>query len=224
MKNFFPFLTMLLLFSCKEQGKENKSTSGQQSEQPAADTKPEIPYAIFTAASKKELNRLKQQKDFNSTRKFLFRVVAVDMPRYWKGTKWDFNGVTRTPGEGAIACGYFITTILDDAGLKLNRARLAQEPSSVLIKSTCNKIKNCSGFDQLKTYLDSAEDKSVFIVGLDFHTGFIIKQAGQCYFLHSNYINKSGVVKELIDESRALKSSKSFMIGCLTCNKDFLLN
>lgn len=216
------FIPVLIFISCKEQVKDNKTIDGQVSQKPA-DTRPAIPYTTFTAVSKKELNRLKQEKNIDSIQKFIYRAIAVDMPLYWKGTKWDFNGTTRTAGEEAIACGYFITTILEDIGLKLNRVHLAQEPSSVLIRSTCNKIKTYSGFEELKSYLDSSEDESVFIVGLDFYTGFIIKQGGQCYFFHSNYINKMGVVKESINESGALKNSKSFMIGNLTSNKDYLL-
>lgn len=222
-KLFLFFLAVLIFISCKEQAKENNTIPKQVSQKPADDTRPAIPYTTFTGGLKKELNRLKQQKNIDSIRKFVHHAIAVDMPQYWKGTKWDFNGTTRTAGEEAIACGYFITTILEDIGLKLNRVDLAQEPSSVLIKSTCNKIKTCPGFEELTTYLDSSEDESVFIVGLDFHTGFIVKQGGQSYFFHSNYINRMGVVKELINESRALKNSKSFMIGNLTSNKDYLL-
>ena len=35
----------------------------------------------------------------------------------WIGTKWDFNGITEVPQQGKIACGYFVTTVLRDAGL-----------------------------------------------------------------------------------------------------------
>lgn len=60
-------------------------------------------------------------------------AVARDIAPFWYGTPWDFNGTTEQPGTGAIACGYFVTTVLRDAGVQLERVRLAQQlprPSS----------------------------------------------------------------------------------------------
>lgn len=222
-KLFLSCVTVFILFSCKDKDKRSTAIPGRDDQRQLPDSKPTIPYPTFISLTKKELGRLQQEKNADSLSKMVYRAIAVEMPLYWKGTKWDFNGATKIPGEGFIACGYFITTVLDDIGLKINRVRLAQEPSSVLIQSTCHKIKTYAGFAALKTYLDSSEDETIFIAGLDFHTGFIIKQAGQCYFFHFNYINKMGVVKELIDESKALKNSQSFMIGNLTGNKSYLL-
>ncbi|HEY1086629.1 MAG TPA: hypothetical protein VGE37_03005, partial [Archangium sp.] len=34
----------------------------------------------------------------------------------WAGTVWDFNGTSTVPGEGKIACGYDVTTVLEQAG------------------------------------------------------------------------------------------------------------
>jgi hypothetical protein len=74
----------------------------------------------------------------------------------------------------------------------------------------------------LNGYLAKQPINSIFIIGLDFHTGYIIKTATNCYFFHFNYIRKQGVVKEKIDESQALSANKFFMIGSLTANKDLL--
>lgn len=66
--------------------------------------------------------------------------------------------------------------------------------------------------------------KGLFIVGLDFHTGFIVNDGNEVWFMHSNYINKAGVLKEKLTESAALKSSKTRFITCLTENENFLRN
>lgn len=149
-----------------------------------------------------------------------FTFINNDVPNYWVGTKWDFNGTTRLPKSGTIACGYFVTTVLDDFGIKLKRIYLAQQVSSVMISTLCEKksIKNFSTIDQVENYLKNRNKKEIFIVGLDFHTGFIIKDDSKMYFLHSNYIKKEGVVKEEIRNSKALLSSKSFMIGSVSKN------
>jgi hypothetical protein len=66
--------------------------------------------------------------------------------------------------------------------------------------------------------------KSVFIIGLDYHTAFIVNDGKECWFIHSNYIYKIGVIKEPVTESTALKASKTRYITCLTDNEKFLRN
>ncbi|RYY68939.1 MAG: hypothetical protein EOO13_10955 [Chitinophagaceae bacterium] len=220
MKTFL-FACCLFLLSCNP-AVEKKNAAARAVIPVPENTRPATAYSSFLTQTKKQLNQFKKENNKDGVQRLVFNSIAHDMPLYWQGTKWDFNGVSRRPGEGAIACGYFITTILDDLGLKLNRIRLAQEPSSVLIKATCTNIKRYGGLDDVKQYLASASPKAIFIVGLDFHTGFIIKENSKAYFFHSNYIQRSGVIKEDIDHSRALNASKSFMIGDLTANQSFL--
>lgn len=170
------------------------------------------PYAEL----KEELKSFKGDVQKKQDRFFTF--INTDVPNYWIGTKWDFNGTTRTPQNGTIACGYFVTTVLDDFGIKLKRIQLAQQVSSVMITTLCDSksIKHFSKIEQVEKYLNGRNEHEIFIVGLDFHTGFIIKDEAKLYFLHSNYIKKEGVVKEEIRNSRALLSSKSFMIGSVS--------
>jgi hypothetical protein len=139
---------------------------------------------------------------------------------HWYGTGWDFNGVTRTPGEGDIACGYFITTLALDAGLQVERARLAQQPSSAIIKTLCSESsisRHWKGYDVFLADMQKSAD-GLYIVGLDFHCGFFLKDATGMYFIHSNYIKRKGVMKEKAEDSQALSDSKSFMTGCLSSN------
>lgn len=64
--------------------------------------------------------------------------------------------------------------------------------------------------------------KGVYIIGLDFHTGFIINDGKENWFIHSNYIGRKGVTKKLVINSRALKSSKTRWVVSLTGDKNFL--
>ena len=56
----------------------------------------------------------------NEKKKLCCETIHNGIPGYWIGTVWDFNGVTRTPKQGAIACGYFVTNVLTDLGFKIN--------------------------------------------------------------------------------------------------------
>ena len=53
----------------------------------------------------------------------------------WYGTPWDFYGTTQAPQQGKIACGYFVSTVLRDAGWRVQRVRLAQQASENIILS-----------------------------------------------------------------------------------------
>jgi len=177
-------------------------------------------------AYKKFLEEIQLEKkaytESPEAKKYLFEIFNTSIPDFWTGTVWDFNGITRHPKEGAIACGYFVTHTLTDVGFKIQRIKLAQAPSSEMIKELCVTVKRFSDFTKLKTHIQHEPDSSLFIIGLDFHTGFILKAKEEIFFLHSNYINNQGVIKEQIDTSLALASSRSYMIGNLTENEDLI--
>jgi hypothetical protein len=155
-------------------------------------------------------------------RNYLFKLVDEDIYNYWAGTPWDFYGTTRQPKTGSIACGYFVTNTLTDLGFKIDRVGLAEGVSSAMIKKLCVGIESFHSLNKLNNYLAKWPVNSVFIIGLDFHTGYVVKTASGCYFFHSNYIKKQGVIKEKIDASQALSTNKFFMIGSLTANEDLL--
>lgn len=158
---------------------------------------------------------------------FWITSIGIDLYQQWKSTPWDFNGTTRRPKEGKIACGYFVTTLLLDMGYKLDRIKLSTCDALTMMKklTSSRSIKNLSYLkyddfnQQIKEY-----GKGVFIIGLDYHVGFLINDGVETWFLHSNYIMKTGVIKEPIRESKALKQSTTRFVTCLTCDNSFVSN
>jgi len=140
---------------------------------------------------------------------------------YWLGTQWDFNGYTEKPRDGLVACGYFVSTTIRDAGIPINRFKTAQKASSDIIKSLCDptSIKTVTSIEKVRDYLSTIDDGEVLIVGLDFHVGFLYKKNGQSYFAHSNYIDLEGVIIEPIEASIALNGSEIYVLGNLTSNE-----
>ncbi len=157
---------------------------------------------------------------------YLHTTLANDLFLFWKGTPWEFYGTSVEPRKGAIACGYFVTTLLQHAGVKVNRVALAQTYSEHMIKTLVQKkgIKIYSPFD-LKKMVEELKKNgdAMYIIGLDFHTGFISVEKGEVYFIHSNYIGAAGVMKEIALESAALQRNKYTVLGCFTSDRDFLL-
>jgi len=82
------------------------------------------------ATSQTEKDRIVSQ-----SRSAVVRTIYAEIFPNWYGTGWDFNGTTEVPRQGKIACGYFVTTVLRDAGWKVQRARLAQQASENIVLS-----------------------------------------------------------------------------------------
>src|SRR6187200_2544039 len=76
----------------------------------------------------RNISKTEKEKIFTS-------AVAETIIPGWIGTAWNFNGTSEKPQQGSIACGYFVTTILRDAGLSLARIKLAQCASEQMIIS-----------------------------------------------------------------------------------------
>ena len=152
-------------------------------------------------------------------------AISNDLYSYWKNTPWDFNGITVKPGQGAIACGYFVTTILRDMDFYVNRVKLSTCASSQMMKSLVpgQPLKNLSylSYESFNEKL-SQLGKGVYIIGLDFHTGLIVNDGAENWFIHSNYIGRKGVTKEPVMASIALKASKTRWLISLTGDRDFL--
>ncbi len=156
-----------------------------------------------------------------NTRESLVSVIRDELLPQWSGTPWSFNGTTEIPREGTIACGYFVTTILRDAGFKLQRVRLAQQASELIIKSLTSEsyVKRFS-HASLSTFVASirAWGYGIYLVGLDIHTGFIIHDSTGVWFIHASYLEPRVVLKEPAQHSPILRSSAYRVLGKLSAD------
>lgn len=141
---------------------------------------------------------------------YLLEVITDEFFVYWEGTEWDFNGTTRTPGKGKIACGYFITTVLSDAGFKIPRTKWAQQASEYYITRMTSEVKRFSNAtpEEMKDYFLENPD-GLYVAGLDNHVGFVYKSGKQVTFTHASYYDpKVGVQTEkLIGDNPFAKSA-----------------
>ncbi len=184
---------------------------------------------LISELAEKRLNLSKQYSRARTARE-ISDIVAESqrtleqtlpsMMSCWLGTPWDFNGICQTPGSGKIACGYFVSTILRDAGFGVERIRLAQQPSQQIIGTFISKkmmtIRSGQDYD---TFVDQAKERGpgVHIVGLDNHVAFVvIPESGGIRFIHSSGAHPFCVVDEERREALSLQRSKYRVIGNLT--------
>ncbi|MBK7397743.1 MAG: hypothetical protein IPJ34_15960 [Myxococcales bacterium] len=144
-------------------------------------------------------------------------LVDEVLPR-WDGTAWAFHGTSTTPREGAIACGYFVSTTLREAGLGVERIRLAQQASERIVKTLSPK-------EHVQRFSDVPVEEFVaavarrgdglYVVGLDDHVGYLVVRGGVVFFHHASYVGARKVVRELAVEAKPLVKSRYRVVGKL---------
>ncbi len=154
--------------------------------------------------------------------KYFAHAVTKTIAPAWIGTQWDFNGVTQVPQQGKIACGYFVTTVLRDAGLPIERVKLAQCASEKLVTSMVQDkyVKRFSniGMNDFMAYL-KLNGFGLYIIGLDNHTGFIFNDGIDIWFIHATFIGTNDVQKERAATSSILQNSKYRIVGKISADE-----
>ncbi len=135
----------------------------------------------------------------------------------WFGTRWEFYGTTQEPRSGAIACGYYVSTLLEHAGLKVERVYMAKQASEHIVRTFADRsrvttLRGVEPADVAQHITDVGP--GLYAVGLSFHTGFLVWDgSGDVELCHSAYYKADGVVCEPAADSQGLSDSGIFVIG-----------
>lgn len=209
MKSILPIFVVLFFYACQGQTK-NKDYSTVLHEIQAEKESFQSAYS--------QANESEKSKIIEEVKTYLNKAISKDIFPQWYGTKWDFNGTTRTPKKGEIACGYFVTTVLMDVGFKIPRVKWAQSASEVFIQKLAPenlKRFNDRPLSEVKKYLFN-EGNGLYLVGLDTHVGFVLVEGKKISFIHSNYYYPEvGVMKEDISTKNPLNDSHYRVFGKL---------
>ncbi len=180
----------------------------------------------LAAEYQKAATQTTRKEVLERARQTFVTAIERDIFSAWYGTDWDFYGTTETPGAGKIACGYLVSTVLRDAGVKVNRVSLAQQASENIIKSLTtepfiSRYRNVS----LEKFTGEIEKlgAGLYIVGLDFHVGFLYHDGAEVYFIHSSYVEPSETIREKAASSPVLGASKYRVVGKLSGDDALIL-
>src|SRR5262245_16796602 len=162
-----------------------------------------------------EASRIARQRE--SARYLERALVDVVLPR-WDGTPWSFHGTSTAPGSGSIACGYFVSTTLEEAGFRVERARLAQQPAEAIIK-TLVPPEAIARFSDVPVErfvaAMAARGDGLYVIGLDNHVGFLIVRGAEVLFHHSSYVSPAKVMRERARDAAPLVASRYRVVGKL---------
>ncbi len=219
---------LLVLMSCLTNCTQKEIKIGVEKHPP-----PAFPIAIINYDScKKEILLIKQKQkpvwahiSKTEKEKIFTKAITETIIPGWIGTAWDFNGTSEKPQQGGIACGYFVTTVLRDAGIKLARIKLAQCASEQMIVSLIqpkyiHRFSNVTMEDFLQALQN--QGYGLYIVGLDNHTGFIYNDGMDTWFIHSTFVGTRNVRKEKAESSFILKQSKYKVLGKISTDEQVL--
>ena len=213
-KFLFATSVILIVFSCNNTSgnDKKKNTGGNSLSQTINFT---CNYSEYKTNSKKLFKQYKNSPN-SFTKQTLLNNIRDSLFTCWLGTPWDFYGTTEEPNNGKIACGYFVTTLLRDMGVTVDRIRHAQCASEEMIKAVCikNSIHRFSN-ESIPSFIDEIKKNGtgLYVVGLDYHTGFILNDGEEIYFIHANYAGKKVVEKEIANKSAVLGTSQYKVIG-----------
>ena len=155
-------------------------------------------------------------------RTFLNEMLPAMMD-CWMGTPWDFHGTAEEPGRKPVACGYFVATVLRDAGFRLDRFELAQQPSQLILRTflprSAMTLRAGVPYEKFTAELKRLPP-GIRIVGLDTHVGFLVCRGEEFRFVHSSGSEPWCVVDEGEDRAEVLRKSSYRVHGCLTSDRD----
>ena len=84
--------------------------------------------------------------------------------------------------------------------------------SQKIVENTCDTVFKFHTKNELNTYIRYRPD-NLYIVGLTSHVGLVLKYKEQIWFIHSDYYDSRGPVKEKIEDANALNDSDVFWCG-----------
>lgn len=140
----------------------------------------------------------------------LERALDEELLPAWYGTPWEFHGTSETPGKGTIACGYLVSTVLRDAGLRVARVRLAQQASENIVRTLApaDRIRRLKHQTNAQVVEEVRRQGSGwYVVGFDYHVGFLRIDGEAARFCHSSFIGGTGVVCEAPEGAGAFSST-----------------
>jgi hypothetical protein len=181
---------------------------------PTADALPTLAdtggYAGLVAAIEADRKIFARYDEDEAARAYLRDAITRHLFPAWKGTPWAFYGATNVPGEGAIACGYWVASVLRDVGFRIDRDHVGKQASEKILLTF-------TGADTLRHFGSRPVEEVIarvrrlgeglWGVGLANHAGFVWNDGTQVYFCHSNYTGVQGPMCEEAEHSWPFRTS-----------------
>jgi hypothetical protein len=152
-----------------------------------------------------------------AARELVLAALGETVLPAWMGTPWGLGprSTALRPHQAGmvVGCSYFVTGVLQNAGLRLeSRTRFAQAPSVLMqqaLSPAPRDLHRFPGMDPatLERRIAALGD-GVYIVGLNIHTGFLVVRGGKVRVVHASYTPPQEVVDEPLASSAVIHYSR----------------
>ena len=152
----------------------------------------------------------------DETRVTLRSAILNDIVPAWFGTRWSYHGTSETPGRGSIACGYFVATVLRDAGFVIERRPLAQKGSAEIVRDLvpAAEITDREGLTPAEVIAEAGD--GLHVIGFDSHVGLLVVEGRRAEICHSSNRAPKTVRCEDARTARSMTSSRHVFGPLLT--------
>jgi hypothetical protein len=154
--------------------------------------------------------------------KALTEILVKKIIPEWYGTAWHNAGTSQDPRRGKIACSYFVSTVLRDAGFMIDRIKVAQQsPVSEAKTIACGEKIYEFEFNNLQELAKQTQSlpEGLYFIGVrTYHVGFYLKNNEGEFFIHSNYTGNRFVESQPLMHS-VLKTALVVFIVPITHNR-----
>jgi hypothetical protein len=151
-------------------------------------------------------------------RDFVVAAIRDEIWPAWLGTPWGLGRDStplrpHAPGT-VIACGYFVSSVLENAGLRLGtRFTYAQAPALQVQRTLAPESRDLHRFfsvpgDELARKIAALGD-GLYIVGLNNHIGFVDVRGGAVDIVHASYTGEQVVTREPLATARVIANSRA---------------
>lgn len=147
---------------------------------------------------------------YAQARAYLRAAITERIIPSWKGTRWAFYGMDTAPSDGgAIACGYWVASVLRDAGLRIDRDHVGKQASEKILLTIASPARLRHYGRHWEQAIATADNAGVGLwgVGLASHAGLLWNDGTEVQFCHSDYHGTQGPRCEPAIHSWAFQTS-----------------
>lgn len=134
----------------------------------------------------------------------------------WLETRWGLGRPqTAVPQAGKVNCGMFVARVLQHAGFRLDVWKFIRQAASDAIRSVAPKrLRRHFSNTPMKKFLARVRKMGpgLFVIGLDFHIGFLRQTDDDLRFVHASYIDKL-VLDEPAATAEPIVTSRYRVVG-----------
>lgn len=146
-------------------------------------------------------------------RGYVYAAIVREIFPAWMGMPWGLgpNSTANRPHAPGmtVACGYFVSGVLENAGLRVPRFKYAQAPALAVQRTLSEDVhRYFSVPGEVLAAKIAALGEGLYIIGLNNHIGFVVVDAAGVHLVHASYTDGQVVIDEPLATARAIANSR----------------